>query len=807
LFFASFRQVRSMSRFKKQSKQQPEEEGLLVFGYSSRIYPNDSRSELIAGESHLQPWPMDDSILIDRFDIRLLLSTVPSESKGRAELSREEEKAERECDDERWKDLHEAELESLKRMEEEEVRPKKAEFAFSYDQPSITCSSSTQVEEEEDDSEDEPFIPPSGIKLPVGLETPENQKLNHVIERTALFVVKQGAQMEIVIKAKQRNNQEQFGFLHFDHILNPYYKYIMKLIREGKYTPDIDKKKSVVNGDGLQTTQKENGSNMDRKGSANALTALMAQHGSDSESDSDCELHPSLLAGSRRGGSPDPVEKGEKAFAGPLKKPNTPPPIVMRSDYKIETANDAYSTLFKNLAKINVQREKVQEEEGRREGAEEREEREKRKETIVKEEESEESQREWEDFTQWFISFYGMSPPLPFCNMPYIPPPPDMEKALSGYARYVGENGAEAEFSLKGRVELQLHFLTPSNPHHLYYLSAVRRAEWEKEQRVDEEGVSSAVHALVPPPPPLNRKQRRMAFMEAPQVSTAPLPSVVDPTALLLATAAAPHSYHSPMGRSASSPVLVSAATSSPSYSSPLPMSPAPPIPPSSSLHSSDGDAHSGLTLLPCPVPPNISNMATSSIIAKPQEIMSERQLKARLFMEKILNDKRKKKEEEMTKGVEGMEEGEIVESEEKESREDREGRKDREKEKEKERKDEKEEKKAVSTSFFDNLIKSKMNALLKETVPESLAVEKKNEEIKESKRADDEKEKERRDKEKKEERKEKERLIIIYSEERKRKKEKKEKRRRSRSRSSSYEERRRRRRRSRSASSDLPSK
>lgn len=58
--------------------------------------------------------------------------------------------------------------------------------------------------------------------------------MHAIIERTANFVCKQGAQFEIMLKAKQARNS-QFDFLRFDHYLNPYYKLVQKAMKEGRY--------------------------------------------------------------------------------------------------------------------------------------------------------------------------------------------------------------------------------------------------------------------------------------------------------------------------------------------------------------------------------------------------------------------------------------------------------------------------------------------------------------------------------------------------------------------------------------------
>ncbi|XP_063271570.1 splicing factor, suppressor of white-apricot homolog isoform X2 [Prinia subflava] len=94
---------------------------------------------------------------------------------------------------------------------------------------------------ENTEENEEPFVAPPGLNVPSDVELPPTAKMHAIIERTANFVCKQGAQFEIMLKAKQARNS-QFDFLRFDHYLNPYYKFIQKAMKEGRYAAPSESK-------------------------------------------------------------------------------------------------------------------------------------------------------------------------------------------------------------------------------------------------------------------------------------------------------------------------------------------------------------------------------------------------------------------------------------------------------------------------------------------------------------------------------------------------------------------------------------
>lgn len=95
---------------------------------------------------------------------------------------------------------------------------------------------------------------------------PSTMKDHNLIVKTASFISSNGAQMEIVIKAKQSRNRS-FDFLDFDSTLNPYYRFVLSVIKSGKFVPDAPEE--------------------------------VSENSDESDSDDGNYLHPSLLGGGK----------------------------------------------------------------------------------------------------------------------------------------------------------------------------------------------------------------------------------------------------------------------------------------------------------------------------------------------------------------------------------------------------------------------------------------------------------------------------------------------------------------------------
>ncbi|KAM8960283.1 splicing factor, suppressor of white-apricot homolog [Pelodytes ibericus] len=237
---------------------------LLVFGYACKLFRDDEKAVYHEQGRHLIPWMGEPQIMIDRYDGRGHLhdlSDYDAEHNSwnrNYNLSEEEARIEALCDEERYLALHTDLLEEEARQEEEYKRLSEAlaedgtynAMGFHYKSDYYDPSQPTEEEEPQKDKDDressdqeeneEPFIAPDGLNVPPDVELPPTAKMHAIIERTANFVCKQGAQFEIMLKAKQARNS-QFDFLRFDHYLNPYYKHIQRAMKEGRYTPQSEK--------------------------------------------------------------------------------------------------------------------------------------------------------------------------------------------------------------------------------------------------------------------------------------------------------------------------------------------------------------------------------------------------------------------------------------------------------------------------------------------------------------------------------------------------------------------------------------
>uniref|UniRef100_A0A1I8A438 SURP motif domain-containing protein n=1 Tax=Steinernema glaseri TaxID=37863 RepID=A0A1I8A438_9BILA len=272
---SEYRDVKT--RTDKRSPEQAEmDNGPVVFGYNCKMFPAQASTSSEEG-ALIAHCINGEQVNVDRYDCRLHLTSVSEEdAQQNLEEKLEDDLEEIACDDERYRDLQHQLADEIKRG------GTSGHNEISYDYGST--ESGDQVEEDQSDAE--PYEVPDGFKLPTGVTKPISMKQHNVIEKTARYVTQHGAQMEIVIKARQQAKSDKFAFLEFDNPLNSYYKVILKYMGEGRYPTTSQKGHSTVK------------SHKKIKKAVNVREPIAEadEHPqSDEESEDDNYLHPSLL--------------------------------------------------------------------------------------------------------------------------------------------------------------------------------------------------------------------------------------------------------------------------------------------------------------------------------------------------------------------------------------------------------------------------------------------------------------------------------------------------------------------------------
>jgi hypothetical protein len=171
-------------------------------------------------------------------------------------MSSQEEELENQLDEERYRSLGneitEDELEETLKRNQDTY----ASVPYSYETKE---EGSTHHHIEREDQVDHPstdtvdivqdetdmYTDPPELSIQFYIERPKSKKFQAIIERTAEFISRQGQQMEIIIKTKQRYNA-RFSFLHHDDRLFPYYKQLLHAIMDGTYKPQAKEEETTA---------------------------------------------------------------------------------------------------------------------------------------------------------------------------------------------------------------------------------------------------------------------------------------------------------------------------------------------------------------------------------------------------------------------------------------------------------------------------------------------------------------------------------------------------------------------------------
>ncbi|KAL1216905.1 hypothetical protein V5N11_011081 [Cardamine amara subsp. amara] len=196
---------------------------LEIVGRHALFFDDDSMATFVNSPTALVDW---NSLFIDRYDVRHLLSSPPPPRLKRRRPNSDDPDLESELDHERYLDLP---AESPSRSQDEndvnDASANTSSDAF-HAVPFSYGSSSDFIDQKKADMESV-FHPPFPVPEYLLQHLPPTEKLHQIITRTSSFVSKHGGQSEIVLRVKQGGNPT-FGFLMPDHHLHPYFRFLVE---------------------------------------------------------------------------------------------------------------------------------------------------------------------------------------------------------------------------------------------------------------------------------------------------------------------------------------------------------------------------------------------------------------------------------------------------------------------------------------------------------------------------------------------------------------------------------------------------
>ncbi|XP_021852736.1 uncharacterized protein [Spinacia oleracea] len=198
---------------------------LEIVGRHAMFFDDDATAAFVNSKDALIEW---NSLYIDRFDVRNLLTNPPSSFRKLTSYSGggglpPDSHLESELDLERYADLTSSSPEPEIETEDPRTDASGYHFVpFAYGN-SADSSGQKTLDVARDISA---FHPPFSVPESLLQNLPPADKVHQIIARTALFVGEHGGQSEIVLRVKQGDNPT-FGFLMPHHHLHPYFRYLV----------------------------------------------------------------------------------------------------------------------------------------------------------------------------------------------------------------------------------------------------------------------------------------------------------------------------------------------------------------------------------------------------------------------------------------------------------------------------------------------------------------------------------------------------------------------------------------------------